>query len=54
MSQRIEGTAWTGGGIDEFGNIKEGAWAGKHITCSGYCKSNKAGLPRMVLDIWRA
>jgi len=23
---RIEGTAWTGGGIDEFGNIKEGAW----------------------------
>ncbi len=23
---RIEGSAWTGGGIDEFGNIKEGAW----------------------------
>lgn len=23
---RIEGTNWTGGGIDEFGNIKESAW----------------------------
>lgn len=23
---RIEGSAWTGGGIDEYGNIKEGAW----------------------------
>ncbi|MBX9638055.1 MAG: hypothetical protein K2Q45_10965 [Nitrosomonas sp.] len=23
---RIEGSPWTGGGIDEFGNIKEGAW----------------------------
>jgi hypothetical protein len=23
---RIEGKAWTGGGIDEFGNIKQGAW----------------------------
>jgi len=23
---RIEGSPWTGGGIDEFGNIKDGAW----------------------------
>ena len=25
--ERIEGVPWTGGGIDEFANVKEGAWA---------------------------
>jgi hypothetical protein len=26
--QRIEGIPWKGGGIDEFADIKEGAWEG--------------------------
>lgn len=29
--ERIEGVFWAGGGIDEFGDLKEGAW-GEHIS----------------------